>query len=651
QDILPFQRWLSSKDPEHTYRLPTESEIRAALAQGAIQADEISVGEFTLDYFSDSFAAWDVDRVPIPNPFGPVLPSSGPEAAPNLVGLFPSPDGTLIRGPLAPDYSGTQFGFRFAYSPEGPGPLGARIMKQTAMQSGAGAMPNPAPPGATPPSGMPESETVRVEAPKPLAPLETPTLTWSPTHTPTAIPSATPTETATMTPTETSTATPSSTPTETATPTPTETETFTPTESPRPTDTPPPSPEPTPMPTVPQTDQTPPAVSATGSGEYEIPPVYLPEQILPEDLVRGPGYQVTNDVTTEGMFYSFSLWTQYGWHRPESLGVLRIRISETRALNALAELQREPLFLQGISEQIGGTLKATGKALQQPIKTVTDIPLGLQKFAGGVGQTLTGRGNGNSSEPPPPSGLIHARAKRELAVQLGVDPYSDNQALQDALETVAANKNRGRLAGQIGSLFTPGSVGLALSAAQVNKTIQDRLVNLSPAEIRQRNVANLIQLDCDRALITSFMDHPVYTPTIQSIMVDSMAGLSEVANIREFLKAIVQAPKLEIALYFQTQIQMAQAYHVKVDRLKSLSLLETTPCFLNSEGKLVVFLPVDYLYWNERLHRGLTVLKEAVGVEGGQLWITGRITERAEQELLAEGIEVYDRALYRLWGN
>ena len=169
---------------------------------------------------------------------------------------------------------------------------------------------------------------------------------------------------------------------------------------------------------------------------------------------------------------------------------------------------------------------------------------------------------------------------------MGVDPYTDNQALQNALESVAANKNRGQLTAQIGSLFVPGGVGLALSAAQVNKTIQDRLVEFPPDEIRRRNVIDLLELDCESDLITSFLNNPVYTPTTQSIIVSSMMGLSEVKSINQILKVIQRAPKPEIAHFYQTQLQMAYAYHLKVDRLESIALLETTPVFFNSEKKI-----------------------------------------------------------------
>lgn len=620
--ILPFHRWLSSKDPDHTYRLPTEAELQAARDQKILDTEGFAVGDFTLDYFSESFADWDFDRVPIQNPFGPILPLHGPQPAPNLVGVYPGGSHSINRGPIAPDYTGTKFGFRYAFSPAGPGPLGARIMQQTAQAPESEEDIEFESTESSALGRMPESEIVEIEDRPDLPPTATPSPPSIPA--PPTIPPTTPTHTPTPTMTETFTFTPTEPTTEFLAPLPTEATT----ESP-----------------APMLEETVPPGPVSATSGYEVPPVFLPDQILPEELARGRGFRVTDQVATEGMFYSFSLWTDYGWWRPQSLALLRIRISEVLALNTLSELQKDPLFLEGVADPARQVSEPENYANRETAEGQSPIPLGLEKFAGG------GVGARSEREGVEARFGYPTRAKTELAIRLGVDPYSDNQPLQESLESVASNRNVDLLTEKIDSLFNPGGVGLALSAAQVNKSIQQLLVEESRSEIRRRNATHLIELECDHALIASFLDHPMYTPTSQSIIVDSMTSLADVVHIERILDAIMSAPIPEVAHFHQTQLQMASAYHSKVDRLKELNLLETTPVFFNAEEKLVVFLPVDFLYWNERIETGMEALKSSVGVDGGQLWITGRVTDTAKERLLENGIDVYDRALYKLWGN
>ncbi|MBE7490051.1 hypothetical protein HS121_17610 [bacterium] len=132
------------------------------------------------------------------------------------------------------------------------------------------------------------------------------------------------------------------------------------------------------------------------------------------------------EVTMEGMLFSFDLWSRYGWYHPQSLDMLKIRLAEIRALDALTAMKQDPLFLEGVWDQAKGTGESTINAVKHPFKTVANIPLGLHKFGKQVhARTLEG-----DTLPDDEVRFIHEKAKRGLAVSLGVDPYSDNRPLR-----------------------------------------------------------------------------------------------------------------------------------------------------------------------------------------------------------------------------
>ena len=59
-------------------------------------------------------------------------------------------------------------------------------------------------------------------------------------------------------------------------------------------------------------------------------------------------------------------------------------------------------------------------------------------------------------------------AKRKLAVQLHVDPYTSNEALQSELDRVARAQTLGGLTLDVGSFFITGPASIALTAVGIS---------------------------------------------------------------------------------------------------------------------------------------------------------------------------------------
>jgi hypothetical protein len=153
--IVPFLKWMNAVEGQYVYRLPTEAEWRQAHKDGALDDADKGMAEFMLDRFSDSFADWKVEEGVIHNPFGPI-------PGLNVVGLRPMPGNRIFRDAVAPDYVGLHVGFRYAFSPSGPGPLGVRTMKEAMLKQMAAGGPAAGkaglPPGQMPPGGIPSKQ-------------------------------------------------------------------------------------------------------------------------------------------------------------------------------------------------------------------------------------------------------------------------------------------------------------------------------------------------------------------------------------------------------------------------------------------------------------------------------------------------------------
>ena len=371
---------------------------------------------------------------------------------------------------------------------------------------------------------------------------------------------------------------------------------------------------------------------------YEQPPRFPTTSVLSQEVLSGASYRIKDPVKMEGMFYSFVVWSRYGWYHPQSLDMLRIRLAEIRALDALTSMQQDPLFLEGVGEQVTGTMKSTVNAVKNPFKTLRDIPLGLGKFGRQVGAKVE---EGNTLPDENIRG-IHEEAKRKLAVSLGVDPYTDNQPLQNALNDVATNKNRGALLTRVGTAFIP-TVGPALGAAQLNKGLQGRLANMTSAELQQETRKNLTGLGVPSAEVDRFMSNPGYTPTRRAAVSDALMGLRAVAGVQDTIRMIQVVPSPEVAHFYQLRLQLAESFHREVRSLDKMVAVGPTPVFVDGEGTTIISVPVDYLYWNEELAERVQNVKSKIGDRKCELYITGTASDLAKQNLASAGVTLHER--------
>ncbi len=374
---------------------------------------------------------------------------------------------------------------------------------------------------------------------------------------------------------------------------------------------------------------------------YEEPDVITVSSILPQEMQSGASYNLRAIVGIQGMHYSFDLWSRYGWYHPQSLDMLKIRLAEIRALDTLTEMQQDPIFREGLGDQFMGTADATVNSAKSPFKTAADIPLGLAKY-GQPSQTYV-----EETQKRPDDRLLrlHEEAKRELAASLGGDPYTDNVPLQIALSDVAANKNRGALAGRFDIGVIP-AVGSAVGAAHFDKSLQDMLVTHTESELQKDTRKKLSNIGVPKAEVDKFMRNPGYTPSRRAAIADALLGLSGVDGIQKYMRAIEDAPRPEVALFYQQRIQLAEKYHRSVRQISKLVLVGTTPVFFDRKGTLVVTVPIDLAYWNQDLANRISQVRKSLGKATGDIYITGTASDLVKQKMADQGLTLHEE-----WGT
>ncbi len=163
-------------------------------------------------------------------------------------------------------------------------------------------------------------------------------------------------------------------------------------------------------------------------------------------------------------------------------------------------MSKSDLFAEGVKRSIEQPVEAVKNIAKDPVGSVKAVPRTVGHFFQKIGQTVgnaasnskdqTERGEDSqvgASIGSAARGIIgFEAAKLECARQLGVDPYTDNERLQQEIEKVSWVFFSGGLPLRIGAMAISGGASVALTATKV-VGLPDEIYSLTPSELALRN--------------------------------------------------------------------------------------------------------------------------------------------------------------------
>jgi len=175
--------------------------------------------------------------------------------------------------------------------------------------------------------------------------------------------------------------------------------------------------------------------AAEASG-FEVGPVRSAAGLLPADLLTGSHYRIEPQVITSEFANRYVITSDYGDFEVRGDRMLRTRIREIQALAALDEMSKTAAFANAAGNALKSPFVATWNLITNPVDTILGIPTGAWNAMKKTSQ-LAQRERG-ALEDSGVFALIGFEAKkRQIANELGVDPYSSNPALQKQLNRFA----------------------------------------------------------------------------------------------------------------------------------------------------------------------------------------------------------------------
>ena len=163
------------------------------------------------------------------------------------------------------------------------------------------------------------------------------------------------------------------------------------------------------------------------------------------------------------------------------------------------------------------------------------------------------------------------------------------------------------------------------------------------------NRKKLASLGVNRENADEFLMHPWYSPWHETIITDALATIG--VDPTQFLEKACRALTEQDANYFQSLAQVLARYHKTKTPLSSIGLESGRVCALDSAGILVIPLSCDYAIWSEpaaaRVEAFSQLLQSRSEIKGLALWVDGKVSDRAAQELKNRKIDLATGVLDR----
>lgn len=369
--------------------------------------------------------------------------------------------------------------------------------------------------------------------------------------------------------------------------------------------------------------------------------------ILQLDYFQGPNFRVRKPVLPRAGVNQFIVDSDFGTFQADGNMMLMRRVAEINAIAALRAMSQSDEFKNALKQAAQTPVTVAQNLVDDPVDTLAAVPKGVVGFLKRTGSSVkeaTKRRPKNEAEGNVFENVSgYSKVKRELALKLGVDPYSSNKIFQDELAKVA----RPAFAGK----FTANLAMSAVTAVSVVNTagkLTDALREKSPSELREMNFKLLTdQMGIANKVADAFLNNPRISPTSQTIIADALAQLGNIPGQGEFIRNAAASEDEHDGFAYQQCVEL-MALLTKTSPVTRIANLRGMTVCQVQDGTLVLPIQWDYAAWTPLAGKFVAELqaqKVVQPVTGYAIMMTGDVTPRAKKELEAHGIKLTTKAL------
>ena len=278
-----------------------------------------------------------------------------------------------------------------------------------------------------------------------------------------------------------------------------------------------------------------PATAAETPAFEEIPQAIDVTLVVPEERRSGPGFTVNKVAVNNGAQTAYTVTSDWGERQVVGDYQLMRVIQEIRALQTLDEMSRSGVFGDAFKGGVMSAVEGTKMLVKEPVETTKNAFRGIGRWAGNIRRGIT------SKDPYQEGGFSSAvgwaGTKRAFALELGVDPYTDWEPIQDALTEVG----RAAFAGGISAGFASdavagdGTTGTVVSVTSLTADMNQILIDNPPELLTEMNTELLEEAGVPSSTVRPFMRNYNYTPMEKTLLVANILGMEKAAGKDVFI--------------------------------------------------------------------------------------------------------------------
>jgi hypothetical protein len=400
------------------------------------------------------------------------------------------------------------------------------------------------------------------------------------------------------------------------------------------------------------------ASAAVTAADYETPPTFKASAVLPANRVKGPLFTVSETVKNDGFLNDFHVTTpEFGNYHVQGKTMLLVRLQEIAALGELQKVSKSEVFLKSAGTSVVNVGKGVGKAVTDPVDTAKGIGEGVKRFGVNLGrkskraaESVTDDDEktegGDKSTEEKAEGAAYSifgvtGAQRRWAQKVGVDPYSSNKVLRDALQGIGKVDAAGGIAAKV---VVPIPMVVSTTAS-----VSNLVWGKDPEELRKLLEKQIEELGASKEVSEAFFKNKVMTPTHWVGIVTALYAVKAKGS-DDYIDTAAGAKSEREAVFLSESAYMLQKLHAE-SPVEALLPDSRVMVARTKDGRALALLPGDYMPWTERLARGANEIGERtqkeLGAKTREIWIMGGVSPRARQELKTLGWGVREKTFAR----
>jgi hypothetical protein len=278
-------------------------------------------------------------------------------------------------------------------------------------------------------------------------------------------------------------------------------------------------------------------ITSAGAASYESPGRTSPADAgLSHSQIRSEHHRVEETVRLDGKHRIFSIQSKAGRRKAVGMAELAEAIAES---HAIMEMEK-----RGAANAMGTGAADAGKSrwnvihtlATKPGTTLRQIGKGLSRVTERTGEGF--KGGASELEDPGITGFSGAsRRKRLIAAELGIDPYTDNDLVQRALDRLGWAEAMGAIGLGIGTgaLLPPG-IDSAMTALGLSEQLQRAVLEASPVDLRLQNRERLLSSGIPAEQTEALLMHPWFSPVHETALAAALTTLGSACDRRAILQ-------------------------------------------------------------------------------------------------------------------